>query len=77
MVSIKRLTDSVRIGDLRVRPNPHAVVDHAAQVFDEVGVDLRRDGGDWLAGNDVDVRVDAGGWLREETRAGEGEYRGG
>jgi hypothetical protein len=70
------LADAVGVGDFGVGADPDAVVDDAAEVLDEMGVDLRRDGGDGLGGKNVDVGVDGGGGLREEMRAAEGESSG-
>ena len=69
----KGLANAARVGDLRIRAHPHAVVDHAAEVLDKVRVDLRRDGGDGLRGNDVDVRIDGRRGLREQPGPAQSE----
>jgi len=37
------LADSIDMGNRRVFPNPDAVINHAAEIFDEMAVDIRRD----------------------------------
>ena len=62
----ERLPDAVGVADLRLLADPHAVVDHAAEVLDEVGVDLGRNGADRLRRKDVDPSVHLGsGGLRQ------------
>ena len=46
--SISVSADAVDVGDLRVGPDPDAVVDHAADVLGELAVDRRPDRADRL-----------------------------
>src|SRR6266851_9129473 len=71
----ERLADAIHVRDLRLFADPDAVVDHAAEMLDEVAVDLWRYGGDGLAGENLDVCVRLGR-LGEETGAAEGKRRG-
>src|SRR5215475_14415147 len=43
-----RLPDAADVGNLRVLAYPDSVVDHAAQMLDEMAVDFRRDSADRL-----------------------------
>ena len=52
------LADAAGIGDFGVGADPDAVVDDAAEVLDEMAIDLGGDGGDGLGGEDIDVGVD-------------------
>ena len=52
--------DTVGIGDLGIGADPDAVVDHPAEVFGEVAVDLRRDGAEGFVEHDVDSGVEGG-----------------
>jgi hypothetical protein len=54
----ERSTDTALVGDLRLLADPYAVVDHPAQLFDEVGVDLRGDSADGLGRKNLDMGVD-------------------
>src|ERR1019366_5960452 len=53
------------VGDARVFAHPDAVVHHAAQIFDEVPIDLRRDRADGFIEQNVDARL---GRLRRHAR---------
>ena len=61
------LPNTIGVGDLGLRADPHAVVDNSTKVLDEVTIDLRRNGTDWLSGQYIDVRIDRGRALREEV----------
>jgi hypothetical protein len=74
-----RLADAADVLDLRALADPDPVVDDAAQVLDEVAVDLGRDAGDGLPGEHLDPRVrgragargQEGGRARGQARAQE------
>src|SRR6516164_11825754 len=51
------LADAVDVGDARAFANPHAVVDDSAEMFDEVRVELRRDGPDRVRGDDLNAGI--------------------
>ena len=58
-------------GNLRFLADPDAVVDDAAEVLDEMPVEIRRDRSDRLVEEDVDARI--GGpcrsWCKGDDRA--------
>src|SRR4029453_15826865 len=77
----QRFADAADVGDLGVLPDPDAVVDDAAEVFDEVAAEVWSDAADGLIEEDVQPRVDsagrAGGRLRERAeRIGGAEAAG-
>ena len=76
MASINAGTDAVLVWDLRFFSNPNAIVDDAAEMLDEVRVDLRRDGGDGFAGEYLDVGVGLRR-LCDEMTAAQGGARSG
>ncbi len=76
IVSMKALRMPLTFGILRLLADPHAVVDHAAEMLDEVAVDLGRDGGDGLTGKYLDVGVSLCR-LSQETGAAQSERGGG
>ncbi len=73
--------DAVKIGDLGFFADPDAVIDDAAELLDEVGVDFGGDGAEGFRRKDVDGGVGggrgglAGGVAREGGGSG-GEGRG-
>ena len=74
------LANAIDVGDFGAFANPDAVVDNAAELLDEVRVNLRRDGADGLSGKDVDARIGLGGLgqkIRAAKSAGGGGKRGG
>jgi hypothetical protein len=51
------LADSVNIGNVRSFAYPDAVVDHTAEMFCELSINLRRDRSDALVEQDFNVRI--------------------
>src|SRR5262249_61743661 len=68
----KRLADPADVGNLRVFAYPDAVVDHAAQMFGEVAVYLRRDCADRLVQKKLDSPVGPPRLFRGEATPGHG-----
>jgi hypothetical protein len=68
--------DSVEIGDLRIAPDPDAVVDYGAEMFDEVPINVRADlGPRRLRGNfDIGVGGKRPAESSDQTGGGEGDF---
>ena len=68
----QRFADAADVGDLRLLADPDAVVDDAAEVFDEVAVEVGGDAADRFIEQDVEPRLGglrggAAGRLRERA----------
>src|ERR1700734_202564 len=64
----KFLANAINIRNLRVGPDPNAIVDHTAKVLGEVSIEIRRNNPQGLAGEHFDARVHGFGF-----RPGKGE----
>ena len=53
----QRLADASRVGDLRLLADPDAVVDDAAEMLDEVSVQIGRHRADAFVDQDLDARI--------------------
>ena len=53
----QRLADASRVGDLRLLADPDAVVDDAAEMLDEVSVEIGRHRTDAFVEQDLDARI--------------------
>ena len=59
--------DAIQVWNFRLLAHPDAVVDHAAQIFGEVSVDVGRDRSQRFAQENLDPRVVAHGCRRRQT----------
>jgi hypothetical protein len=71
------LADAVVVGDLGVFADPDAVVDDAAEMLDEVGVELGGDDADGLIWKDFNVGVGFGGRGGEKASVRQNDAGGG
>ena len=63
---------AVEVGDFRIPPHPDAVVDHGAEVFDEVSVDVRADLRSGGLRGDFDLGVGGKRRAQSSDQAGRG-----